>query len=328
MKVFKVNIISLIIVTFFLNIPSGMKAQEGVPIYYDHLTDNLFLIHPAMAGASFCNKIRLTGRMQWAGVKDFPMLQTLSLSSHLGSSSGYGFILFNDRNGYHSQKGVQLAFAQHLKLSRGRTFNQLSLGVSAMYVMHQLDQTSFDPSDFDPVIAYTLQSEGYFNIDVGFAYHVQNFFLLGSVKNLLNMVRPLYSPGLENVNLRNYVGHIGYFIKTRGTFHIEPSFMVQYKEFNGNIIADGNLKFYHELPSGTFYWGASYRMYLDNSPYGSLQHISPLAGFYYKNFIITYIYTHSIAGNTFGTGGFHQLSLGYNFGCKTVDPTYGCPHLR
>ncbi len=328
MKFIKRFFVHIILLFLSLSFSGQLKAQEGIPIYYDHLTDNLFLIHPAMAGASYCNKARLTGRAQWMGVKDFPMLQTFSLASHLGSTSGFGFILFNDRNGYHAQKGIQVAFAQHLHLSRGRTLNQLSLGISAMYTLHQLDQSTFDPSDFDPVISYTLQSKGYFNIDAGFAYHVQNFFLLGTVKNVLNMIRPLYSPGVENVNLRNYVGHIGYFIKTRGSFHMEPSVMVQYKEYNGNMIVDGNLKFYHEFPAGTFFWGASYRNYMDNSPYTSVQNLSPIAGFYFKNFIISYVYTHQLSGRAFTPGGFHQISLGYNFGCKTIDPTYGCPHIR
>ena len=48
----------------------GANAQEGLPTYSDYLTDNLYLIHPSMAGASNCTKVRLTGRQQWFGQED------------------------------------------------------------------------------------------------------------------------------------------------------------------------------------------------------------------------------------------------------------------
>lgn len=30
---------------------SKSLAQEGIPVYFDYLTDNYYLIHPSMAGA-------------------------------------------------------------------------------------------------------------------------------------------------------------------------------------------------------------------------------------------------------------------------------------
>ena len=41
------------------------NAQEGIAVYSDYLSDNYYLIHPSMAGASNCGKIRLTGRQQY-----------------------------------------------------------------------------------------------------------------------------------------------------------------------------------------------------------------------------------------------------------------------
>jgi hypothetical protein len=52
------------------------NAQEGIAVYSDYLSDNYYLIHPSMAGASNCGKIRLTGRQQWFGQEDAPALQT------------------------------------------------------------------------------------------------------------------------------------------------------------------------------------------------------------------------------------------------------------
>ncbi len=51
-----------------------VTSQEGLPIYTDYLTDNYYLIHPSMAGAANCAKIRLTARQQWFGQDDAPKL--------------------------------------------------------------------------------------------------------------------------------------------------------------------------------------------------------------------------------------------------------------
>ena len=72
-------------------------SQEGVAVYSDYLSDNYYLIHPSMAGASNCGKIRLTGRQQWFGQEDAPALQTISFNTSLDEDgkSGIGMIFFN-----------------------------------------------------------------------------------------------------------------------------------------------------------------------------------------------------------------------------------------
>lgn len=81
-------------------------SQEGVAVYSDYLSDNYYLIHPSMAGAANCGKIRLTARQQWMGQEDAPALQTVSFNTALDEDgiSGIGMIVFNDKNGYHSQE--------------------------------------------------------------------------------------------------------------------------------------------------------------------------------------------------------------------------------
>ena len=97
------------IICFFLGLYS--YSQEAIPVYADYLSDNYYLLHPSMAGASNCAKIRLTARKQWFGQEDAPSLQTVSFNGRIGEKAGAGIILFNDKNGYHSQKGVKLTYA-------------------------------------------------------------------------------------------------------------------------------------------------------------------------------------------------------------------------
>ena len=146
------------------------NAQEGIPVYSDYLTDNYYLIHPSMAGAASCDKLRITGRKQWFGQEDAPELQTVSFNSRVGEKSGAGIIIFNDKNGYHSQKGVKLTYAHHLMFSRDEIdLNQLSFGMSAGFIQSQLDETTF--TDYDPIVFGQIQKSSYFNVDFGMSYN-------------------------------------------------------------------------------------------------------------------------------------------------------------
>ena len=108
--------IKFFIVVFFM--VQHSFSQEGIAVYSDYLSDNYYLIHPSMAGASNCAKIRLTARKQWFDQADAPALQTVSFNGRIGEKSGAGIILFNDKNGYHSQKGMKLTYAHHVMFSR------------------------------------------------------------------------------------------------------------------------------------------------------------------------------------------------------------------
>ncbi|POS00995.1 uncharacterized protein DUF3308, partial [Flavobacterium croceum DSM 17960] len=59
-------------------------SQEILPVYSDYLSDNYYLLHPSMAGASSCTKIRLTARQQWFGQDKAPALQTFSINGMAG----------------------------------------------------------------------------------------------------------------------------------------------------------------------------------------------------------------------------------------------------
>jgi hypothetical protein len=61
-------------------------SQEILPVYSDYLSDNYFLLHPSMAGAANCAKLRLTGRQQWFGQDDAPALQTLSFNGNVNGN--------------------------------------------------------------------------------------------------------------------------------------------------------------------------------------------------------------------------------------------------
>jgi len=152
------NIKQIPLILFLISSLYGF-SQDGIPIYSEYLADNLYLLHPSMAGAATHNQLRLTARQQWFDQDEAPNLQTLSFNARLGERSGVGAIFYNDKNGYHSQTGGYVTYAHHLMFSRSEAdLNQLSFGLSAGLTQQRLDETKFPLDDYDPVIAGIVQS--------------------------------------------------------------------------------------------------------------------------------------------------------------------------
>ena len=315
-----------------------VSAQEGLPIYSDYLTDNYYLLHPSMAGISNCNKVRLTGRQQWFGDENAPSLQTMSINGRIGETpSGVGAIFFNDKNGYHSQTGAYLTYAHHLMFSRNTIdLNMLSFGLSAGLIQYKLDETAF--LEFDPIIAGIEQSTSDFNIDFGFSYHFINFYAHVTIKNVLaNEGVNINEQGVSYDNLRSYLFSAGnVFSKLGSDWSFEPSLMFAYKDATKESFIDVNFKSYRELDFGNVFAGISYRRSFDGAEFttGSgvssqkLQYFTPILGAEYNNFMFAYTYSYQANSIVFNNGGYHQVTLGYNFGCKKEKYDCNCPSVN
>ena len=307
-------------------VSQNINSQEGLPIYSDYLTDNYYLLHPSMAGISNCNKLRTTARQQWFGDEDAPSLQTMSINGRIGeTSSGIGAILFNDKNGYHSQSGAYLTYAHHIMFSRNTIdLNMLSFGLSAGMMQYKLDETAF--LEFDPIIAGIEQSSSDFNVDFGFSYHFINFYAHATIKNALkNEGIIINEQGVVFNNLRTYLFSAGnVFSKLGSDWSYEPSFMYAYKDATKESFIDINFKTYRDLDFGNVFAGISYRRSFDGAYYSDgsgissqkLQYITPVIGAEYNNFILAYTYSYQSNSIVFKNGGYHQITLGINFGCK------------
>lgn len=310
-------------------------AQEGVAVYSDYLSDNYYLIHPSMAGAANCGKIRLTARQQWFGQDDAPALQTVSFNTSIDEDgkSGVGMILFNDKNGYHSQRGAKLTYAHHLRFSRSTIdLNQLSFGLSTAFVQSTLDGSDF--TGFDPVIfPGVIQKDSYFNIDLGVSYHYMDFFTHVTVKNLLaSQRRELYSEGFESDNLQKYLWSVGAVFGDESRLLFEPSVMFQNIPETKESSIDLNMKVYKAMDFGRLWAALSYRRSFDSADYPgakqNLQWISPIIGLNYDKFMVSYTYSHVMGDIKFDNGGFHQITLGMNIFCKDKQWDCNCPAVN
>lgn len=322
----------LLVLLFFISQISF--SQEGIAVYSDYLSDNYYLIHPSMAGAANCAKIRLTARQQWAGQDDAPALQTLSFNGRIGEQSGGGIIVFNDRNGYHSQKGVKLTYAHHIMFSRSEVdLNQLSFGMSAGLVQSELDETKFE--DYDPAIGGIVQKDSYFNVDIGASYNYLEFYTHLTVKNALASKRDIYTD-VESDNLRKILWSAGYVFGDSDRIQLEPSFLFQYVDKTKEKTIDLNLKAYKDFDFGKLWGGLSYRRSFDAAQYETngtvqtqrLQYLTPIVGINFKNYMVSYTYSHLIGDIKFDQGGFHQITLGINLFCKREKYDCNCPAIN
>ncbi len=315
-----------IVVLLILGLSLRVSAQETLPIYADYLSDNVYLLHPAAAGVGECGKIRFTARQQWFGVDDAPSLQTLSYHAKTGndSNSAYGFILFNDSNGYHSQIGLQGTYAYHLNMGSESLFNQLSFGLSMSFVQNQVDQRTFR---FDREVAQVIESNFYYNADFGMAYHYKGFASYFTIKNLFLAAKDGLNDNFESLNLRNYILGGSYFFGEKDVLQYEPSVMFQYKEQTGEKVADINFKVYKMIRNTQFWAALSYRTSFDGSVFGEAQYFTPIVGVNFKKFMVSYTYTQQTGDIVFSNGGFHQISLGMNILCRKRRAS-ACPNIN
>lgn len=313
-------------------------SQEGIAVYSDYLSDNYYLIHPSMAGAANCAKIRLTARKQWFDQVDAPSLQTFSFNGRVSEKSGAGIIIFNDKNGYHSQKGVKLTYAHHIMFSRDDIdLNQLSFGISTAFIQSQLDETGFLQSgDFDPIInGMIVQDASYFNVDIGASYNFLDFYVHGTVQNAIETKRKIYTE-TESGNLRKFLLSAGYVFGDKDRILWEPSVLFQLIDKTKEKWIDINMKAYKNFDFGKLWGALSYRRSFDGAQYmnGSgvstqkLQYITPIVGVNFDKFMFAYTYSHLSGDVNFDTGGFHQITLGIDLFCKREKYECNCPAIN
>ncbi|MFM1878533.1 MAG: hypothetical protein RLZZ241_1399 [Bacteroidota bacterium] len=306
------------------------SAQEGIPVYFDYLTDNDYLIHPAMAGNGNGGKIRMTGRQQWFDLLEAPNLQTLNIQYRFPNSpNGVGVILFNDANGYHTQSGLKMTYAHHLNFaSDARIFKQLSFGLSVTALQSALDETDFRSMMPDPSISGSVISAFYLNVDLGISYAYKEWYGHATILNVLDSERKLYRMNGVNAtnpavidNLRRYLLSLGYRID-RGSWWLEPSMLFQLSDFSMEKTLDLNAKVYKPLNLATLWVGLSFRGSLDAAVFQTdngnvsqrLQLVTPMVGANVNRYVFSYNYSYQFGDYIMGNGGYHQITLGMDFG--------------
>ena len=296
-------------------------SQLQLPVYSDYLTENYFLVHPAMAGAQLEGlKVRMTHRSQWQGVANAPSLQTINAHGRIGLKSGLGTVFYADRNGFHNQVGASVAYAHHINLILGnRDIHQLSFGLSVGMMNNIHDQTRFAPDLGDPLVEGSQVKSNGFHMDLGLTYISFQFYSHLTVRNLIFKGQNIS----DNISLdkgKKWIANAGYFFELNNNTSLEPSAMVQLVEYADLPSFDMNIKSHHSLNNLNLSFGASYRF--GTQPNANLfagenlnqdhKQLTLLTGLQFRGFSFFYTYTHSFEDIQIAPFNSHQFTLGFD----------------
>jgi type IX secretion system PorP/SprF family membrane protein len=304
-----------------------LHGQE-LPIFNEYHLNKTF-INPAIIGSEPCTHIKATDRHQWIGVKNAPVIQTLSFETSLYNKkairetdkkiSGLGGYIFRDRNGDYQTLGIQASYAFHVYLSKASDI-KMGLGLSAGFFQATLDESGFVSDDatlYDPIITGTTNSEYIPDITAGiFIYSSKSFIGLSGTHFLTSVYGTTYyaSPG------RNYFLIAGFLTGAESDkVRILPSITVKATE-DLKKQADLNLKL---LFADVWWAGISYRHNFDELP-GISTAILPVVGMNIRNMSVGYAFEYTpgqIRKNTYGT---HELILSWHF----CGDGFRCPVYR
>ena len=212
--------------------------------------------------------------------------------------------------------------------------DQLSFGISIGGIQNSLDQTTFDLVDYDPLISGLMENTGYFNMDVGMSYVNSKYYAHLTIKNLLFSPHNMYGDfeydyPRDKTSFKRLVASLGYVFYTDTQWSFEPSVLFQISELTREKALDTNFKAYYKLNYGRLWAGISFRNSFEGAQYvdvstselkeQTLQLITPLFGIDFKDFVFSYNYSHQFGDINFGSGGFHQITIGFNFLRGSID---------
>ncbi len=295
-----------------LSIGTSIAQEFNLPIQNQYIADNPYLISSAYAGIGDCWQLRVGGFEQWIGVEDGPSTQSVSIDGRISDRSGVGAIIYNDRNGFTTQRGVQLSFAHHLTLNDYNN-QYLSLGASYKFSQFGIDTSEFNRDIVDPTIRGDL-SVNNSNFDISALYRFGKFFLSVNAVNLLQ--KEIVEFNLEEPSIiQNWFVYSGYtFNSVFSELEIEPSILYQNFPSDGRSTADLTLKV-RKVNKTNYFWGGAMVRGIVDQDFKPLS-VSPMLGVNKGNLYFAYGYQINVNEIIPASSGSHLITLGFDFGCR------------
>ncbi|CAM1365060.1 conserved exported hypothetical protein [Tenacibaculum litopenaei] len=295
----------IIVLGILLSSVKAYTQEVELPTYVSHLADNPFLISPAYAGIGSGLQIRLNGVSQWIGVKGAPDTQSLTVEARLADRFGGGITVFNDKNGFTSQQGAKLSLASHLTLSDFHD-SFLSFALTYSYIQFGIDTSQNNIGSSVP-----NRSFGNSNFDVGMLYRYERFSISANVTNLLDKKIRDFASNEPKV-LRKYLLYSSYvFARLSRNFEIEPSILMEYREFDQRSRTDVNVKARKGIRDGYVWAGVSYTFL--NDQFFQPNAIAPLFGLKKSNFYASYGFSINMNKTQDFNYGTHMITIGFDY---------------
>lgn len=234
-----------------LLIATQMHGQQD-PQYTQYMY-NMNVINPAYAGSKENLSFGLLYRTQWSGIDGAPKTGTFFGHLPVGEKVGLGLSIISDEHGPVKETNAYADFSYTLRLGGE---HRLAFGLKSGATFHDIGLAGIDVVDpNDPFFSQNINSTTP-NIGAGFFYYTDNYYLAGSVPNILNSVHLDANGNQLGSEATHYFLTGGYVFELSPNAKLKPSFLVK-SSFDAPTSFDinANMLFYEK-----FEIGASYRL--------------------------------------------------------------------
>jgi type IX secretion system PorP/SprF family membrane protein len=224
------------------------RITLGYPVYSQYLQNGL-MINPAYAGSREALSIAISGRKQWLGMSNSPVLTTVSLHSPMKNDKvAFGLMAQFMNYGVTSSQSFYAIYAYHIKLAKGKLSFGLKTGFDRSTTNYSILKgiQSGDPVFEDNEKPYLLP-----NVGAGVYYFSDRFFAGVSVPSFLfyRNIGSGKTQAYHSFSEYDLMITAGGLITFSQDFRFKPTVLLDYSlrnaahinqlDFNGNfIIAD------------------------------------------------------------------------------------------
>ena len=300
--------------TYFLIVVGLLSVSQllgqQAPVFTQYGSAFMF-VNSGYAGMGEGICINGIARQQWAGFKDAdgnkvaPQDFLITADAPLPAAhGGVGISIIQDKLGFESNIGVQLAYSFHFKITAGL----IGMGAGFNLTNRTIDFTKFNPVDpNDPALLTSKQGDMLIDGNLGVFFKGNNNFFAGlSVTNILESQGKNLSTSDAVIRYqtdRTFYFTAGYTLTmpNHPEFEIIPSVLIlsdiASTQYNFSTIVNYKSKF----------WGGVNYRYQES--------IGIMVGVTINGFRLGYSY--DLPTLPVGLAGSHEISLGYCFKIKT-----------
>src|SRR5674476_220859 len=199
-RTYKIKLIFFFLFIYTFTSAPGQAISDstgislGYPVYSQYLQNGL-LINPAYAGSRGALSAFLSYRMQWMGIPDAPVFQSVSLNTPMKNDKvGLGLMAQFMKFGLTKSQSIYASYAYHIKLKKGK----ISFGLKGGFDRSNTDYTGIlTTTKNDPV--FTVNDKPYFlpNVGAGIYYFSDKLFAGVSIPAFLSYKKNTTTSSVE-----------------------------------------------------------------------------------------------------------------------------------
>lgn len=251
----RMNKIKVVFSFFFLSVFTSVPGQAipdstgislGYPVYSQYLQNGL-LINPAYAGSRGALSTFLSYRMQWMGIPDAPVFQSISLNAPTKNDKvGLGIMAQFMQFGFTKSQSIYGSYAYRIGFGKGKLCFGLKAGFDRSNTNYSgiLTTTKNDP-------VFITDNKPYFlpNFGAGIYYYTDKLFAGASIPAFLSYKKNISTGSVEahhSMSQYDIIFSAGGLITFSDVIKFKPSILVDYSmettkrltqlDLNGNLI--------------------------------------------------------------------------------------------